>query len=120
MPSFSFSSTTFSSSETRNGTTTSRSYTEEQRSDPSGTTVRSTTQNDPHASAVQEVRYFDAGGHEVPAERAAHRGLGGAAATDDNSRRIKDVSEHEERESEVDRLYRERMEDEYAKREGGA
>lgn len=123
MPSFSFSSTTFSSSQTRNGTTTSRSYTEEQRSDPSGTTVRSTTQNGPNAPAVQEVRYFDAGGHEVPAERAAHRGLGSAAnATDINnsSRRIEDVSDRDQRESDVDRLYRERMEDEYAKREGGA
>ncbi|KAG8158522.1 hypothetical protein KVR01_011644 [Diaporthe batatas] len=120
MPSFSFSSTAFSSSETRNGSTTTHSYTEERRSDPSGTTVRTTTQNDPDAPPVQEVRYFDAGGHEVPAERAAHRGLGGATPSRDSSRRIEDVSDREKPESEVDRLYRERMEDEYAKREGGA
>lgn len=120
MSSYSFSSTSFSSSETRNGTTTSHSYTEEQRSDPQGTTVHSTTQNDPNAPAVQEVRYFDAGGHEIPAERAAHRGLEGAPRADDSSRRIEDVSDQDRRESDVDRLYRERMEDEYAKREGGA
>lgn len=120
MSSYSFSSTMFSSSETRNGRTTNYSYTQEQRSDPQGTTVRSTTQGDPNTPAVQEVRYFDAGGHEVPAERAAHRGLGGAAPVNDSSRRIEDVSDHGPRESDVDRLYRERMEDEYAKREGGA
>lgn len=122
MSSYTFSSsTTFSSSETRNGRTTSHSYTEEQRSDPQGTTVRSTTQNVPNAPAVQEVRYFDAGGHEIPAERAAHRGLEGAApANNGSNRRIEDVSDQDQRESEVDRLYRERMEDEYAKREGGA
>ncbi|POS74940.1 hypothetical protein DHEL01_v206676 [Diaporthe helianthi] len=123
--SYSFSSTTFSSSSAHNGTTTTNhSYTEEQRTDPSGTTVRSTTQNGANAPAVQEVRYFDAGGHEVPAERAAHRGLGAAATADGNSnrssRRIEDVSDQEQGETDVDRLYRERMEDEYAKREGGA
>ena len=117
---YSFSSTTFSSSETRNGRTTNQSYTEEQRSDPRGTTVRSTSQNNPNVPAVQDVRHFDASGHEIPAERAAHRGLAGTAAVEDRSRRIEDVSDHGQRDSDVDRLYRERMEDEYAKREGGA
>jgi hypothetical protein len=89
--------------------------------------VRSTTttQDGPNAPAVtqQEVPYFEAGGHEVHAERAAAQGcleLGSsrfAAQVNDRSRRIEDVSESQ---SEVDRLYRERMEDEYAKREGGA
>lgn len=116
----SFSSTTFSSSQTRNGSTTSHSYTEEQHSNPQGTTVRSTTQNDPNAAPVQETRYFDAGGHEIPAERAAHRGLGGAAPSSGSSGRIEDVSDQSQHERDVDRLYRERMEDEYAKREGGA
>lgn len=120
MSSYSFSSTSFSSSATRNGRTTGQAYTEEQHSNPQGTTVRSTRQNDPNAPPVQELRYFDAGGHEIPAERAAHRGLGGAAPPGDGSRRIEDVSDRDTHERDVDRLYRERMEDEYAKREGGA
>lgn len=120
MSSYSFSSTTFSSSETRNGRTTNQSYSEEQHSNPQGTTVRSTTQNNPNAPPVQELRYFDAGGHEITAERAAHRGLGGAASSNNSSRRIEDVSDQSQHERDVDRLYRGRMEDEYAKREGGA
>ncbi|KAK7700111.1 hypothetical protein SLS64_011129 [Diaporthe eres] len=121
MSSYSFSSsTTFSSSATRNGRTTSQAYTEEQHSNPQGTTVRSTRQDDPNAAPVQELRYFDAGGHEIPAERAAHRGLGGAAPAGDGGRRIEDVSDRDNHERDVDRLYCERMEDEYAKREGGA
>ncbi|KKY31453.1 hypothetical protein UCDDA912_g08579 [Diaporthe ampelina] len=120
MSSYSFSSTTFSSSQTSNGRTTNQSYSEEQHSNPQGTTVRSTTQDDPNAPPVQELRYFDAGGHEIPAERAAHRGLGGAAPSGDSSRRIEDVGDQGRHDRNVDRLYRERMEDEYAKREGGA
>ncbi|KAK2616023.1 hypothetical protein N8I77_002742 [Diaporthe amygdali] len=121
MSSFSYSSTSFSSSQTRNGQTTSHSYAEEQHSNPQGTTVRSTTQNGPNAHPVQELRYFDAGGREIPAERAAHRGLGGAAPADgSSSRRIEDVSHQGHDLEAADRLYRERMEDEYAKREGGA
>lgn len=120
MPSYSFSSTSFSSSQTSNGRTVNQSYSEQQHSNPHGTTVRSTTQNNPNAPPVQELRYFDAGGREIPAERAAHRGLGGAAQSDNGSRRIEDVSDQGRHERDVDRLYRERMEDEYAKREGGA
>lgn len=120
MASYSFSSTTFSSSETRNGRTTNQAYTVEQRSNPQGTTVRSTTQNNPNEPAVQELRYFDGGGREIPAERAAHRGLGGAAPAGHSSRRIEDVSDRSHHQEDADRLYRERMEDEYAKREGGA
>lgn len=121
MSSYSFSSsTTFSSSATHNGRTTSQAYTEEQHSNPQGTTVRSTRQDDPNVAPVQELRYFDAGGHEIPAERAAHRGLGGAAPPGDGGRSIEDVSERDNHERDVDRLYRERMEDEYAKRKGGA
>ncbi|KAI3394971.1 hypothetical protein diail_2029 [Diaporthe ilicicola] len=117
----SFTSTSFSSSETRNGQTTNQSYAEERHSNPQGTTVRSTTQNSPNEPAVEELRYYDAGGREVPAERAAHRGLEGSApAAGAGSRRIEDVSDQARHQEDVDRLYRERMEDEYAKREGGA
>ena len=115
---FSYSSTSFSSSETRNGQTTGHSYSEEQRSDPRGTAVRTTTQNNPNEPFVQDTRYFDAGGREIPADRAARRGLEGASV--DNSRRIEDVSDPSHHQQAVDRMYRERMEDEYAKREGGA
>lgn len=123
MSSYSFSSTSFSSSQTHNGRTTNRSYTEEQHSDPAGTAVRTTHQDGRGAPAVQEVRYFDAGGREIPAERAARRGLGPAAGAPGDSssgRRIEDVSDRDQRQDDVDELYRERMEDEYAKREGGA
>ncbi|KUI74406.1 hypothetical protein VM1G_10022 [Cytospora mali] len=124
---YSYSSTSFSSNQTRNGQTTGHSYSEEQRSDPQGTSVRTTTQNNPNEPVFQEMRYFDARGREVPADRAARRGLQGTAT--DNSRRIEDVSDsshHQQAvdrlmsEREADRMYRERMEDEYAKREGGA
>ncbi|KAK7737890.1 hypothetical protein SLS53_006268 [Cytospora paraplurivora] len=127
---YSYSSTSYSSNQTRNGQTTGHTYSEEQHSDPHGTAVRTTTQNDPNQPFIQETRYFDAGGREIPADRAARRGLeGGAAHAVDNSRRIEEVSDpsyHQqaagrlEREREADRAYRGRIEDEYAKREGGA
>lgn len=128
---FSYSSSSYSSSQTHNGQTSSHSYSEEQRSDPRGTAVRTTTQNNPKEPVLQELRYFDARGHEVPADRAARRGLRGAPADAafDSRRRIEDVSDHGYHpqagdrlmsERDADRMYRELMEDEYAKREGGA
>lgn len=56
---------------------------------------------------VTETRQYDNQGREL---------LGGGAGAD-TSRRIEDVSDTQ---AERDRLYEERMEDEYAKREGGA
>ncbi|ROV92755.1 hypothetical protein VMCG_09051 [Cytospora schulzeri] len=127
---YSYSSTSYSSSRTHNGQTSGHSYSEEQRSDPRGTAVRTTTQNNPKEPVLQELRYFDAGGREVPADMAARRGLQPSATqSTDNSRRIEDVSDssyHPQAvdrlmsEREADRMYRELMEDEYAKREGGA
>lgn len=126
---YSYSSTSYSSSQTHNGQTSGHSYSAEQRSDPRGTAVRTTTQNNPREPALQELRYFDAGGHEVPADRAARRGLRGVPAQDNITRRIEDVSDagyHPQTgdrlmsEREADRMYRELMEEEYAKREGGA
>lgn len=125
---YSYSSTSFSSSQTHNGQTRSHSYSQEQRSDHHGTAVRTTTQNNPREPALQELRYFDAGGREVPADRAARMGIQPGTSTD-NSRRIEDVSDSSHHaqavdrlmtEREADRMYRELMEDEYAKREGGA
>lgn len=48
------------------------------------------------------------------------QGQGQGQSGGNASRRIEDVTDADENESENDRLYRERMEDEYAKREGGA
>jgi hypothetical protein len=70
---------------------------------------------------VQETRHYDAQGRELL------EGSGGAAA----GRRIEDVSGGEDvggsdkqasqaLQAQRDALYEERMEDEYAKREGGA
>lgn len=117
MSSYSFSSSSYSSnSNTRNGETTSHSHSAEKHSDPRGTTVRTTTQNN-GGPAVEDTRYFDASGREVPADRLREgRTLEGAGASSDTRGRIEDVGG----ESETDRLYRERIEEEYAKREGGA
>lgn len=57
---------------------------------------------------ITETRQYDGQGREL---------LGGAAGGADTSRRIEDVSDAQ---AERDRQYEERMEDEYAKREGGA
>lgn len=100
--SYSSSSTSsYSSNQTRNGqTTTGHTYSQEQRSGPHGTAVRTTTaQTDPNQPLLQETRYFDAAGREVPADRAAaaaRRGLEagqGAAHAVDDSRRIEEVSD---------------------------
>jgi hypothetical protein len=59
---------------------------------------------------VQETRHYDSQGRELL------EGSGGAGA----GRRIEDVSGSDDKQAERDALYEERMEDEYAKREGGA
>lgn len=76
------------------------------QSNPSGTTVTNTSQNlgEP---AVHEERHYDEQGRQL---------IGGSDA--DNARgRIEDVDEEQQRR---DREYEERIEEEYAKREGGA
>ncbi|OAL47108.1 hypothetical protein IQ07DRAFT_589982 [Pyrenochaeta sp. DS3sAY3a] len=92
---------TSSSSVTHNGATTSRSETT--YSDPSGTRIRRTSQ-EPGQALREEREEYDANG------RRLESGQGSA-------RRIEDVSDEQEGK---DREYEERMEDEYAKREGGA
>ncbi|KAK5955010.1 hypothetical protein OHC33_003689 [Knufia fluminis] len=54
---------------------------------------------------------------EIPVQGQGQVG-NGASSGADSSRRIEDVTDGEQ--AERDRLYEERMEDEYAKREGGA
>lgn len=113
MPSYSFSSSSHysssSSSSHHSGHHSGGSHacSSERRSGPQGTTVRTTTQTDGQP-AVEETRHFDPSGREVPQQT-----LDGASSA---RARVDDVSG----ETGTDRAYRERMEDEYAKREGGA
>jgi hypothetical protein len=104
MPS-SYQSQTFSSvSSSVNGQTTSR--TQSTYSDNSGTRVHQTSQEP--GQAPREERYeIDTSGKRIA------EGSSGS-----NAGRITDVSDEQQKEN--DRLYEERMEEEYAKREGGA
>lgn len=95
-------STSYTSSSI-NGETKSASETT--YSDPSGTRVHRTTQN-PGEAAREEKFEVDNAGRRVES--------GGAG----DQMRIEDVTEEEDGKNA--RKYEERMEDEYAKREGGA
>lgn len=92
----SFTSQSYSSSSNGVG----NSYSEATVSDPSGTTIHRTSQ-EAGQPAVSETTRLPAGGTAA---------VGGGV---DSGRRIEDVTD-------ADREYEERMEDEYAKREGGA
>jgi hypothetical protein len=104
----SFSSSFTSSSTTSNGQQTTGYHSVHQTTtDPvNGTTVKSSTQQ-LGQPAVEQTRHYDSQGRELL------EGSGGAGA----SRRIEDVSDTQ---AERDAQYEERMEEEYAKREGGA
>ena len=103
----SYSSTSYSSSSTQNGQqTTGSHYAQQSYTDPSGTTVRSASQNLGEAAVTEERRY-DSQGQQL---------VGGSESKDLN-RRIEDVSDDQR---EKDKEYLEKIEDEYAKREGGA
>ena len=91
----SFSSSSYSSSTDSSGNT----YTESTTSDPSGTTIHRTTQQAGQAPISETTRVPAGGSHQV-------EGV-------DNTKRIEDVTD-------ADKEYEERIEDEYAKREGGA
>ncbi|KAJ4357741.1 uncharacterized protein N0V89_002317 [Didymosphaeria variabile] len=90
------------SSSTVNGETRSRS--EATYSDPSGTKVHRSSQDPGQAARIEKLEYDNAGRR---IEDAGARG------------RIEDVTDKEEQEQR-NREYEERIEDEYAKREGGA
>jgi hypothetical protein len=108
MPS-SYTSQTFSSSTSSiNGQTTSR--TQSTVSDNTGTRVHQTSKD--HGQPLREERFeIDNSGRRI-AE---------GSTSGSNRGRIEDVSDvSEEQQKENDRLYEERMEEEYAKREGGA
>ncbi|CAG5181991.1 uncharacterized protein ALTATR162_LOCUS9937 [Alternaria atra] len=95
---------THSSSTTINGQTTSKS--EQIFTDPSGTRVQRTHQTSGEEPRVERFE-TDATGRQL--EDPGHA----------DAKRIQDVTEEEDAKAK-DRQYAERMEDEYAKREGGA
>ncbi|KAI1090664.1 hypothetical protein F5B19DRAFT_462372 [Rostrohypoxylon terebratum] len=109
--SYSQSSVSFSSSISRDGKTTGSRYVEHTTSDPMGTTTHIASQRSGEP-VYHERRDYDASGRPVA---SGGRSIGGSNV--DTGRRIEDVSD-EQREN--DKLYEERIEDEYAKREGGA
>ncbi|KAK3711459.1 hypothetical protein LTR37_009638 [Vermiconidia calcicola] len=102
----SYSSVSYSSSSSNGEQVSGSKHAQSSLSDPSGTTVTTASQNLGEPT-VQEQRQFDAQGREM---------VGGADGPETN-RRIEEVSDNQK---ERDRQYEERIEDEYAKREGGA
>jgi hypothetical protein len=102
---------TSSSSTTVNGQTTSQSHAT--YSDPSGTKTHTTSQEPGQAPRV-ERHETDNAGRRVDS--------GGAQGRIQDSERVQDVTEEDgdDEQKEKDRQYLERMEEEYAKREGGA
>jgi hypothetical protein len=103
---------TSSSSTTIDGQTTSQSHAT--YSDPSGTKTQSSSQQPGQAPKIERSETDNAG-----------RRLEGGASGDnrlEGRERVQDVTEEDgdDEQKEKDRLYVERMEEEYAKREGGA
>ena len=109
----SFSSVSSSSGST-NGGRSGQTYSSHSTSGPQGTTTHTTTQilGQP---AVQETKHYDNQGRQLLD--------GGFNAASSNQRRIQDIEVEDvtdQPETEADKRYRAAMEDEYAKREGGA
>ncbi|TVY82280.1 hypothetical protein LSUE1_G006280 [Lachnellula suecica] len=106
------SSSTFTSSSSNGGQRSGQAYKSTTSSDPSGTRVQTTSQTlgEP---AMQETRHYNSEGKQI---LEGGRVLGQGNESAGNARRIEDVTD----ENNNDREYRDRMEDEYAKREGGA
>nr|POF04489.1 hypothetical protein CFP56_55970 [Quercus suber] len=107
--SYVFSSVSSSSTTTMDGNTSATGHRSVQQShtDPSGHTTMSSASQNLGEPVMTETRRFDGQGREL---------LDASGGASQN--RIEDVSEAEQRER--DREYEERIEDEYAKREGGA
>jgi len=81
-------------------------YTESSTTDPTGTTIHR-TQEERGKAPYSETTHIPAGGQ-----------IEDAGPGSGDSRRIEDVTDEEQ--ARRDKEYEERMEDEYAKREGGA
>lgn len=108
----SYSSSTSYTTSSGGGRTTGQAYSQQAQSDSSGTRVKNTSQTlgEP---PVSEYRQYDPQGRQLVEGQSS----GGADRRIEGSR-VEDVTDEQERE--VGRKYEERMEDEYAKREGGA
>jgi hypothetical protein len=120
MPSFSYSSSSMSySTTTTNGQTTGQAYQRTSETTPEGTTVRTTHQN-LGEQPVTETQRWDASGRAIEAAGGGHGSERVRELPSSGSNEGAGQAEDKEQESEADKLYRERMEDEYAKREGGA
>jgi hypothetical protein len=92
-------------------TTTGHRTSQQTTRDPTnGTTVHTSTQN-MGEPAVQETRHYDSQGRELLES--------GSGVNNGGRNRIEDVSDGKQQ-AERDAEYEERMEEEYAKREGGA
>jgi len=98
----SYSSTSYSSSSSTDPSGTTTRYTESSKTDPRGTTTHRIAE-EPGKQPTMETTYIPSGG------RLESTGTGQG--------RIEDTSDDQ---AARDREYEERMEDEYAKREGGA
>ncbi|KAE8441736.1 hypothetical protein EG329_004522 [Mollisiaceae sp. DMI_Dod_QoI] len=113
MSSFSYTSSSYStSSSSQDGQRIGQAHHQTTSSNPSGTTVHTRSQNlgEP---VIQETRRYDSEGNQILGDGRT-LGQGGYGNVD---RRIEDVTDDQ---NERDREYSEKMEDEYAKREGGA
>lgn len=107
------SSSSFSSSNNNNPSVSSHRYTETMTSsDRDGTTIRRSEEQNGQPTLHEETYYPPAGG----------RITNGGQQQQQTQNRIEDVTDSDAAadQAERDRLYEERMEDEYAKREGGA
>ena len=108
-----------SSSSTINGHSSGHSYSQQTSTDPRGTTTR-TTSSQIGRPTVEQVRHYDNHGRELlTAPHASSANIN--TNSNNNQRRIQDF-EVEDVTDQVDAetKYKEAMEDEYAKREGGA
>lgn len=123
--SFSASVSSSSSSCNSNGQRTGSSYSHQSSTDPNGTTTQTRSQK-LGQSAVEERRHYDQHGREL---LEAGQGHGQARVQDGRGARpqgrieeieVEDVTGQEDGDDAPALKYRERIEDEYAKREGGA
>lgn len=101
--------TSYSSSSSSNGQTTGHRYAEHSQTNPSGTRVQTASQN-LGQPVYTETRNYDSSGRPLVEGSSTSSG-----ANRIEGPRVEDISEQE-----ADRRYQERIEDEYAKREGGA
>jgi hypothetical protein len=116
----SFTSSSFSSNVNQNGQISGQQTTQTTQTDRDGnTTVHRAHQN--HGQpCVEETRSFDRHGRQQlvgEVEEASERRIEGGSNESTGGPTIEDVTDEQ---AEKDREYEEKMEDEYAKREGGA